>query len=432
MAKQQVLGKEDEISKIAALECTHDGCDKTFRRPCDYRKHEKTHTRPFACSYHDCDKRFCSDKDLERHVKETHTANPNMQRCHFCEFSSKRESNLQQHMEKKHGYKYRRVKGGRKVDTDTTVDLQATRPRLGSLLYNFDSQGGSSCFHNPPNHHSAGNATTTTYLPTDDGFEVLLQMYQNTMVNGTRLFKLVGRSDYLKQEVNVRKRFSPVLSTPLETDCSQDIRRRLAYLEYEQLLPTEMPTNDYPSMLERTHGIRQTCGKSSFATVATLNSIMPNQRRPPLPRCLTSAPSKPPSVAVSTHSQSLLSRPIHTYRSSEVLVQRGEEQNFTTLCHPGSTCVNGAVDNPIPDVETRNESPVRQVVANQPTKIDRWPKSKPKRKAHPRSSPMPNLAMDKADVRTPSKRMKSRTKTDERVDEECDLTDSDTIVVIRK
>lgn len=93
-------------------------CNKTFSRPCDLTKHEKTHSRPWKCTESSC--RYFVDgwpteKERDRHVNDKHCPNPTMFKCQFspCTYSSKRDSNCKQHMEKAHNYYYPRARGTR-------------------------------------------------------------------------------------------------------------------------------------------------------------------------------------------------------------------------------------------------------------------------------------------------------------------------------
>jgi hypothetical protein len=90
-------------------------CNKEFRRPCDLRKHEKIHRRPWKCPdpkcrYHDLG--WPTEKDRDRHVNDKHSPAPAMYFCEFipCSYSSKRESNCKQHMKKAHNWSYDRPK----------------------------------------------------------------------------------------------------------------------------------------------------------------------------------------------------------------------------------------------------------------------------------------------------------------------------------
>ena len=95
-------------------------CDKEFKRPCDLTKHEKTHSRPWKCPEPKCryhEMGWPTEKERDRHVNDKHSASPTMYKCKFppCTYSSKRESNCKQHMEKAHGWEYVRSKSnGRK------------------------------------------------------------------------------------------------------------------------------------------------------------------------------------------------------------------------------------------------------------------------------------------------------------------------------
>ncbi|KAL7621498.1 hypothetical protein AAE478_008822 [Parahypoxylon ruwenzoriense] len=95
--------------------CEEPGCQKVFRRPCDLKKHERTHTRPWKCpvlicKYHEYG--WPTEKEKDRHVNDKHSGTPAMFECHFqpCPYKSKRESNCKQHMEKAHGWTYVRPK----------------------------------------------------------------------------------------------------------------------------------------------------------------------------------------------------------------------------------------------------------------------------------------------------------------------------------
>jgi hypothetical protein len=90
-------------------------CDKEFKRPCDLTKHEKTHSRPWKCSEPKCkyhEYGWPTEKERDRHVNDKHNSAPQMYHCKFkpCSYSSKRESNCKQHMEKAHGWTYVRSK----------------------------------------------------------------------------------------------------------------------------------------------------------------------------------------------------------------------------------------------------------------------------------------------------------------------------------
>jgi hypothetical protein len=113
--------------ELAPKKCSHAGCSKEFKRPCDLTKHEKTHSRPWkcpipTCKYHEFG--WPTEKEMDRHVNDKHSDKPAMFECHFkpCPYKSKRESNCKQHMEKAHGWTYVRTKtnGGKKLSGNPT------------------------------------------------------------------------------------------------------------------------------------------------------------------------------------------------------------------------------------------------------------------------------------------------------------------------
>jgi len=108
-------------------------CDKEFKRPCDLTKHEKTHSRPWKCTDPKCryyEMGWPTEKERDRHVNDKHSSSPTMYKCKFppCTYSSKRESNCKQHMEKSHGWEYVRSKsnGRKKSVVGSTTRTPAT------------------------------------------------------------------------------------------------------------------------------------------------------------------------------------------------------------------------------------------------------------------------------------------------------------------
>ncbi|KAI0017248.1 hypothetical protein F4780DRAFT_782447 [Xylariomycetidae sp. FL0641] len=111
--------KNPTPEELAPKKCTHPGCHKEFKRPCDLTKHEKTHSRPWKCPFPACkfhDYGWPTEKEMSRHVNDKHSAAPAMYECEFkpCPYKSKRESNCKQHMEKAHGWTYHRTKAPKK------------------------------------------------------------------------------------------------------------------------------------------------------------------------------------------------------------------------------------------------------------------------------------------------------------------------------
>ncbi|KAL8340300.1 hypothetical protein RB601_006407 [Gaeumannomyces tritici] len=96
-------------SEPSDLSC--DVCHKRYIRQCDLNKHYKTHSRPFKCPILGCkfqERGWPTEKELIRHQNDKHSASPQVFRCTFqpCDYTSKRESNCKQHMEKNHGWQY--------------------------------------------------------------------------------------------------------------------------------------------------------------------------------------------------------------------------------------------------------------------------------------------------------------------------------------
>jgi hypothetical protein len=114
MARRRKSDKPGDVMHPCAV------CDKEFKRPCDLTKHEKTHSRPWKCPEAKCryhEQGWPTEKERDRHVNDKHSKAPTMYRCQFppCTYSSKRESNCKQHMEKAHDWQYVRSKSnGRK------------------------------------------------------------------------------------------------------------------------------------------------------------------------------------------------------------------------------------------------------------------------------------------------------------------------------
>ncbi|KAK4545724.1 hypothetical protein LTR36_002678 [Oleoguttula mirabilis] len=108
-------------------------CDKEFKRPCDLTKHIKTHERPWKCTEESCkyhEHGWPTEKERDRHVNDKHSSAPSLYHCLFepCPYTSKRESNCKQHMEKAHGWDYVRSKSNGKGNA-----ISLTRMARGSV-----------------------------------------------------------------------------------------------------------------------------------------------------------------------------------------------------------------------------------------------------------------------------------------------------------
>lgn len=99
--------------------CQH--CGRQFPRLCDLNKHFKAHTRPFKCPVEACKYHLLgwpTEKELDRHRNDKHSMEPRTYSCQYppCTYTSKRESNCKQHMEKTHGWQYVRSRFGHKEE----------------------------------------------------------------------------------------------------------------------------------------------------------------------------------------------------------------------------------------------------------------------------------------------------------------------------
>ena len=111
------MARRKKNAKPEIHECSL--CDKEFKRPCDLTKHVKTHERPWKCPSEKCkynDHGWPTEKERDRHVNDKHSNQPSLYHCLFapCPYTSKRESNCKQHMEKAHGWQYVRSKNNGK------------------------------------------------------------------------------------------------------------------------------------------------------------------------------------------------------------------------------------------------------------------------------------------------------------------------------
>ncbi|CAK7230128.1 hypothetical protein SCUCBS95973_007466 [Sporothrix curviconia] len=96
-------------------------CGRSFTRRCDLNRHYRTHTRPFKCEVAMCEyviRGFPTSQDLQRHMDDRHSDKTPIFHCSFggCKYSSKRESNCKQHMEKTHNWVYDRTRRSNRND----------------------------------------------------------------------------------------------------------------------------------------------------------------------------------------------------------------------------------------------------------------------------------------------------------------------------
>nr|POF26374.1 zinc finger transcription factor ace1 [Quercus suber] len=122
------MARRKKNAKPEIHACSISGCDKEFKRPCDLTKHIKTHERPWKCPEEQCkyhDHGWPTEKERDRHVNDKHSTAPSLYHCLFppCPYTSKRESNCKQHMEKAHGWDYIRSKNNGKGKAVATTRL---------------------------------------------------------------------------------------------------------------------------------------------------------------------------------------------------------------------------------------------------------------------------------------------------------------------
>jgi hypothetical protein len=154
MARRKKTAAEIEAM---ARRCPEPGCEhRTFPRQCDLTKHQKTHLRPYKCSDTSCSyhqKGFPTEKECERHWSNVHSADPVLFRCYFhkqgCTHTSKRESNLKQHMEKQHQWTYQRSKSNGKSKGKSTSVVPSTPSTMAKTSPESDSASAMTPAHTP-------------------------------------------------------------------------------------------------------------------------------------------------------------------------------------------------------------------------------------------------------------------------------------------
>ncbi|KAG8161428.1 hypothetical protein KVR01_008415 [Diaporthe batatas] len=109
--------------------CQH--CGRQYPRLCDLNKHLKAHTRPFKCPFEACKYHqlgWPTEKELDRHRNDKHSMEPRTYSCPYlpCTYTSKRESNCKQHMEKTHGWEYVRSRHAHKDEPASPFPLMTS------------------------------------------------------------------------------------------------------------------------------------------------------------------------------------------------------------------------------------------------------------------------------------------------------------------
>ncbi|KAI1277156.1 hypothetical protein F5Y07DRAFT_388693 [Xylaria sp. FL0933] len=203
--------------ELAPKKCTHPGCNKEFKRACDLTKHEKTHSRPWkcpipTCKYHEYG--WPTEKEMARHVNDKHSAAPEMFECKFkpCPYKSKRESNCKQHMEKAHGWTYKRSKAPKAAGSKAGSSAKPT-PMLNNLPTPSSDQ--TDPVLTPPED---------AFLPTFDDNQDLFPAYPSTEEFNAALF------DDQPFDTDISLDFSPIDNGTPSTDAGQ-------FNTYQELSP---------------------------------------------------------------------------------------------------------------------------------------------------------------------------------------------------
>ncbi|KAI1369458.1 hypothetical protein F5Y08DRAFT_325455 [Xylaria arbuscula] len=215
--------KNPTPEELAPKKCTHPGCSKEFKRACDLTKHEKTHSRPWkcpipTCKYHEYG--WPTEKEMARHVNDKHSSAPEMFECQFkpCPYKSKRESNCKQHMEKAHGWTYKRSKAPK---TMTSKPGSSSKPT--PLLNNLPT---------PSSDHTDPILTPheDTYLPTFEDNQDLFPTYPTSEEFNATLFDNQTFDSDISLDFSPVESFSPIESGTPSTDAGQ-------FNTYQELSP---------------------------------------------------------------------------------------------------------------------------------------------------------------------------------------------------
>ncbi|KAK4200650.1 hypothetical protein QBC40DRAFT_173286 [Triangularia verruculosa] len=114
-APPSVVATAASTESTKEVKCDIDDCNKTFQRPCELKKHQKRHAKPYACTFAKCDKRFGSKNDWKRHENSQHfqleiwrctepVYNHSSSDFHECSKVCHRRESLKSHLERDHGF----------------------------------------------------------------------------------------------------------------------------------------------------------------------------------------------------------------------------------------------------------------------------------------------------------------------------------------
>ncbi|KIW80144.1 hypothetical protein Z517_06759 [Fonsecaea pedrosoi CBS 271.37] len=83
--------------------CHFGDCTESFARPCELRRHEYKHTKPFKCPH--CSRPFAEKRRCIQHVQAVHglATDEDKVKCHLCKYSHVRPDAVKRHLRLKHG-----------------------------------------------------------------------------------------------------------------------------------------------------------------------------------------------------------------------------------------------------------------------------------------------------------------------------------------
>ncbi|OAL24636.1 hypothetical protein AYO22_05425 [Fonsecaea multimorphosa] len=83
--------------------CQFGDCTESFARPCELKRHEYKHTKPFICPQ--CGRPFAEKRRCIQHVQAVHglATDEEKVKCHLCKYSHVRPDAVKRHLKLKHG-----------------------------------------------------------------------------------------------------------------------------------------------------------------------------------------------------------------------------------------------------------------------------------------------------------------------------------------
>jgi len=182
--KSMTRKRKSDQAKIEQHPCRE--CGKNFTRACDRSKHEKTHTRPWKCPEPDCryhTEGWPTEKECERHVNDKHMQEAKLYKCLFepCPYTSKRESNCKQHMEKAHDWQYDRcrAKKGDKVKPVKVTTKLVKIAKSPSSASTTPLQASRGSYFSPAVSESNGTSRTAESSVQSSPHDAVMQQFEN-------------------------------------------------------------------------------------------------------------------------------------------------------------------------------------------------------------------------------------------------------------